>query len=78
MQATILGVAPPAAMRFDALLCRIKEEFLEMPGLRLTGAQAARLLGLDLTPCHVLLDRLVAEGFLSYGTRGHYVRADQR
>ena len=31
----------------DEVLRRVQGEFLEMPGLRLTGAQARRLWGLD-------------------------------
>ena len=77
MQATSERAVAPL-VRFDGLLNRIKGEFLEMPGLRLTGIQAARLLGIDFAPCRLLLDRLVAEGFLSHGSRGHYVRTDHR
>ena len=77
MQA-ITEIAATPLVRFDTLLNRIKGEFLEMPGLRLTGIQAARLLGIDFAPCRLLLDRLVAEGFLSHGSRGHYVRTDHR
>jgi hypothetical protein len=45
-------------------LARIKGEFLEMPGLRLTLAQAQRLWGLDRDVCRCLLDRLVDSRFL--------------
>jgi hypothetical protein len=78
MQATTAMVAPRPDTGCEALLCRIKGEFLEMPGLRLTGVQAARLLGMDMASCRVLLDRLVTEGFLCHGSRGHYVRPDNR
>jgi hypothetical protein len=78
MQATTSAAATRSVTRFETLLCRIKGEFLEMPGLRLTGVQAARLLGIDFVACRLLLDRLVAEGFLSHSSRGHYVRADHR
>ena len=78
MQATTSMPVRHRVGRVDALLGRIRGEFLEMPGLRLTGVQAARLLGIDLDPCRRLLDHLVAEGFLSHGSRGHYVRADHR
>ena len=33
------------------LLCRVREEFREMPGLRLTPAQASRLWGLEPETC---------------------------
>jgi len=35
----------------DEVLRRVQGEFLEMPGLRLTGAQARRLWGLDADVC---------------------------
>jgi len=43
----------------DALLKRIRGEFLEMPGLRLTCEQAQRLYGLDRALCQRALDWLV-------------------
>jgi hypothetical protein len=51
----------------DALR-RVKGEYLEMPGLRLTPAQAQRLWGLDRESCHALLGALVDAKFL-YKTR---------
>jgi hypothetical protein len=65
----------PAA---DALACRVRGAYLEMPGLQLTSSQAARLLGLEPGACAVLLDRLMAEGFLRQSTRGRYVRVEAR
>ena len=47
----------------DALR-RVKGEYLEMPGLRLTTAQAQRLWGLDRESCHALLGALVDAKFL--------------
>ncbi len=38
--------------------------FREMPGLRLTETQAARLCALDSRTCHAVLAHLVASGFL--------------
>jgi len=58
------------------LAVRVRSEYLEMPGLRLTPAQAGRLLGLDLTVCTRLFAHLVSSGFLRIGRDGHYVRAD--
>jgi hypothetical protein len=57
----------------DQVLTRIRGEFLEMPGLRLTAAQAQRLWGLDPDTCAGLLELLVVQGFLSRGGRGAYV-----
>jgi hypothetical protein len=68
----------PTQTGFEGLVEGIKEEFLEMPGLHLTGRQAARLLGIEFARCRAILDFLVAEGFLRHGIRGHYVRADDR
>jgi hypothetical protein len=45
-------------------LHRIQAEFLEMPGLQLTIAQAQRLYGLDRTVCAAALDALVDANFL--------------
>lgn len=63
-----------AAPRADAntqrrLAERIRGEFLEMPGLKLTQAQAARVFGLDARQSRVL-DELVDEGFLVRDGRG--------
>jgi hypothetical protein len=45
---------------------RVRGEFNEMPGLRLTPKQAARLWGLDATMCEEVLSRLVAASFLRW------------
>ncbi|MGH9313956.1 MAG: hypothetical protein ACRD1S_12270 [Vicinamibacterales bacterium] len=58
------------------LAVRVRSEYLEMPGLRLTTAQAGRLLGLDSAVCARLFAHLVSSGFLRIGRDGHYVRAD--
>ena len=56
------------------LLRRIRSEYVEMPGLRLTAAQARRLWGLDATACHDLLERLITERFLQRRPDGTYSR----
>ena len=43
---------------------RIRAEYQEMPGLRLTLSQAARLFNLELTHCARVLDALVTDGAL--------------
>jgi hypothetical protein len=58
----------------DALLNRIRSEFLEMPGLRLTREQAQRLYGLEQMLCQRTLDRLVEARFLRVGSNGMYGR----
>ena len=57
------------------LLLRIRSEFIEMPGLNLTLAQAARLWALDKPTSERLLGELVRSGFLFRGRNGAYLRA---
>jgi len=64
-----LGPRPDAATTSvgsaDDTLCeRLRGEYLEMPGLRLTVAQAARLLNLDADHCSAVLHALVRSGAL--------------
>ena len=54
---------------------RVRGEFDEMPGLRLTLDQASRLLDVEPTECGRLLDTLVASGFLRRVGQ-YYFRAD--
>jgi hypothetical protein len=56
------------------LLARIRAEYLEMPGLRLTIPQVQRLCGGELTACEEVLDRLVKERFLYHQADGTYAR----
>ena len=57
------------------LLHRVRSEFLEMPGLRLTPAQATRLWALDRSTSERILDGLTAAGFLLRNREGAYLRA---
>jgi hypothetical protein len=60
----------------EEVLRRVQGEFLEMPGLRLTEAQARRLWGLDAASCRALLGALVDAQFL-YRTRdGAFMRLE--
>ena len=52
--------------KFDTLVARIRGEYQEMPGLRLTMAQACRLWQIDRDLCDQALQRLVGEGFLEH------------
>jgi len=63
-------------MRIDDVLQRIQGEYVEMPGLRLTPAQAQRLWGLERDVCDALLGALVDAKFLSQTRDGAYVRTD--
>jgi hypothetical protein len=58
----------------QALVRRVRSEFIEMPGLRLTQSQAQRLWGLDEATCLELLSLLVDEKFLCHKAHGMYVR----
>src|SRR5688572_29798427 len=58
----------------DALLNRLRSEFLEMPGLRLKSEQVQRLCGVERTTCQMVLDSLVAEQFLWVTADGRYAR----
>ncbi|HTI37882.1 MAG TPA: hypothetical protein VL484_10005 [Vicinamibacterales bacterium] len=63
-------------MRIEDVLQRIQGEFVEMPGLRLTAAQAQRLWGLERDLCDSLLGALVDAKFLSRTRDGAFIRVD--
>jgi hypothetical protein len=54
----------------------VQSEFLEMPGLRLTGAQARRLWGLDVAACEALLSALVDAKFLFKTRDGAFMKTE--
>jgi hypothetical protein len=55
---------------------RIREECREMPGLRLTPAQATRLWDLEHDACREVIDTLVEASFLHWTATGAVTRAD--
>lgn len=55
-------------------LDRLRGEYLEMPGLRLTVAQAQRLCGIERDTCQAVLDALVDANFLCVKPNGTYAR----
>ncbi len=55
------------------VLQRVQGEYIEMPGLRLTTAQAQRLWRLEPDLCSNVLDAMVDAGLLRL-TSGGYVR----
>jgi hypothetical protein len=63
-------------MRIEDVLQRVQGEFVEMPGLCLTAAQAQRLWGLDRDICDKLLEALVDARFLSRRRDGSFIRVD--
>jgi hypothetical protein len=53
---------------------RLLREYLDLPGLSLSPAQTARLLGVDPSTCQLVLNDLVDAQYLAYGESGMYVR----
>jgi hypothetical protein len=70
----------PHVLATDAKLVvsleRIRAEYLDIPGLRLTKAQVQRLWGLDPIRCDALLETLIEVKFLTRTHGAQYVRAD--
>lgn len=60
----------------SSLVHRIRAEYREMPGLRLTLRQAARLWHLDARTCELVFEALVGERFLLRTSHGAFVRAE--
>ena len=69
---TVVDKVPP---NLSPLVQRIESEYREMPGLRLTAAQAQRLWALDANTCRVILAALVRKRFLRRTANGMYLRA---
>jgi hypothetical protein len=57
----------------EDLIRRVRGEFYEMPGLRLTFAQACRLWQLDAPTCEAVLAKLVSERMLHRSSDGRYL-----
>jgi hypothetical protein len=66
-----LGQSPADTLR------RIRAEYWEMPGLKLTPAQAQRLWGLDRDACETLMTDLAGAGFLIRTRDGAFVWRDR-
>ena len=60
---------------FAALLCRIRAEYLEMPGLQLTAPRPGALFGLDAETGDAVLAALVDAKFLSQTHNGIFAIA---
>jgi len=70
---------PPVAQVVDEdIVRRARAEYLEMPGLRLTSAQAQRLWGLDRRTCDELLTTLTSAQFLARTRDGSFVLSGSR
>ena len=63
-------------MELEAVLRRVRAEFVEMPGLRLTPAQAIRLWGVERDVCHAVIDALIDSAFLRWTPAGALVRTE--
>jgi hypothetical protein len=53
---------------------RLKTVFLEVPGTRLSLADASRLAGLERDTCRLVLEAFTDARFLSRGSNGLFVR----
>ena len=56
----------------ESLLARVRGEYQELPGLRLTLAQASRFLQIEASMCEALLEQLVRERVLFRTDAGCY------
>jgi len=61
-------------MTFAHAVDRVQTEFIEMPGLELTMAQAVRLWHLGADDCRYVIDALVDAGFLTWTPQRTIVR----
>lgn len=63
-------------MEVDAVVNRVRNEFMEMPGLQLTVRQAARLWGLEPLACEKVIETLVRAAFLRWTPAGVVTRVE--
>jgi len=61
-------------MDLEDVTQRVRAEFREMPGLRLTHAQASRLWGLEREVCEQVIEALIAAAFLRWTATGAFTR----
>lgn len=73
-----MGLGLQAETVGDFLRRRVEGEYREMPGLKLTAAQAARLWNLGVGESTRVLDSLVQSGVLHRAKDGAYVLIWQR
>jgi hypothetical protein len=69
-----LRTLPDREVRVSGTIERLRSEFLEMPGLRLTKKQVQRLCGIDEASCTAALNALVDLKFLRVNADGSYAR----
>lgn len=63
-------------MELQAVMSRVRSEFNEMPGLRLTVKQAMRLWSMDAALCERVVEALVQSAFLRPTPGGAFVRSE--
>ena len=68
-------ITSPHSAPLAGLLQRVRDEYREMPELKLTKPQATRLFGVAPSVCAAVLRALVMENFLSRTGEGEFVRS---
>lgn len=68
--------APVSTEMHEDIVRRVRGEYLELPRLSPTFAQAQRLFGLDAETCGSVLELLRQSRFLVRSAKGRYIRAD--
>jgi hypothetical protein len=68
------SIGPTMFGHWSDTLRQIRAAYAEMPGLRLTLGQVQRLLALEPSPCRLVLNWLVDDGYLRL-RKGFYVKA---
>ena len=68
-------ITAPHSAPLAGLLQRVRDEYREMPELKLTKPQATRLFGVAPSVCAAVLRALVRENFLSRTGEGEFVRS---
>jgi hypothetical protein len=61
-----------AMKHYRRVVQRIREEFEEIPGLRLTVREASRFWGLEESTCELVLAELAMDGFLAQGVDNRF------
>ena len=64
----------PCLSARETLVCRVRGEFEEMPGLSLTSGQATKLFGISPDICAGILTELIEDGLLRLRSDGCYCR----
>ena len=68
-------ITSPHSAPLAGLLRRVRDEYREIPELKLTKPQAMRLFGVAPSVCAAVLRALVMENFLSRTGEGQFVRS---